>query len=396
VGVVDMVRPWCAAVKDLVGGVLHGHQVRALALFSWAVAVAGHCHSGRVAAAVPGAACPASRRRRLERLLANANVRVAAAADALAAAVLAPWAGRPVVLILDETCRPLRRPPDGPGPAQGRKLCCMKVSVGYRKRAVPLAFACYRVGGGGGRRRRPRRSVPRLVLGLLRRVARAVPPGSPVTLLADRGLCWPAIVDECGRLGWHYVLRLQGQTAVRWTDGAGAGASPSAVRQQRRHAADLAPRRGCPPWRGTGVEVFRAAGWRRANVLAVWERRCREPWLLVTDLPATYARCRGYAKRCWCEQMHRDEKSGGFRWDASRVDDPARAERLLLVMALAMLLALSTGGRVLKAGRRRDLEGGRRRRRLLSIVQLGLRWLRDCLTNGRPPPDLSRPRLYPP
>jgi hypothetical protein len=383
-----MVRPWCAAVKDLVGGVLHGHQVRALALFSWAVAVAGHCHSGRVAAAVPGPACPASRRRRFERLLANANVRVAAAADALAAAVLGAWAGRPIILILDETCRPLRRPPGGRGPAQGRKLCCMKVSVGYRRRAVPLAFACYRTGCGGGDRPR---SLPRLVLGLLRRVAAAVPPGSPVTLLADRGLCWPAVVDECGRLGWHYVLRLQGQTAVRWAEGAG----PTAVRRQR-HAADPAPRRGCPPWRGTGVEVFRAAGWRRANVLAVWERRCRGPWLLVTDLPASYARCRGYAKRCWCEQMHRDEKSGGFRWDASRVDDPARAERLLLVMALAMLLAIGTGGVVLKRGWRRLIEGrGGRRRRLLSVVQLGLRWLRDCLTSGRPPPPPAL-HLYPP
>ena len=385
-GAVDMVRPWYAAVKDLLGEALHGHQVRALALFSWAVAVAGHCHGGRVATCVPGAAQVASRRRRYERLVANGALGVAAAMDAVASSVLAAWSSRPsaaVVLILDETCRRLPGPPAGAG-ARGHKLCCMKVSVAYRKRALPLAFACYHTGGGGGGGP-ARPSVPRVVVGLLRRVAAAVPAGCPaVTLLADRGLCWPVVVDFCRRHGGHYVLRLQGQTAVRWADDHG--------RAHEGHAADLAPRPGCPPWSGTGVDVFRAAGWRRANVVAVWAARCREPWLLVTDLPAAAcaARCRTYARRCWCEQMHRDEKGCGFRWDASHVTDPRHAERLLLVVALAMLLAAATGGRVLKDGRRRLLEGGRRGRRLLSIVQLGLRWLRDCLTNGRE----FRPGLY--
>lgn len=382
-GVMGMVRPWCAAVKGMLGGVLHGHQVKALALFSWAMAAAGHSHAGRVAAFVPGAACVASRRRRFERLVANAALDVAAASDALASALLRGWAGRPLVLTLDETCRPLPRPPGGP--AQGHKLCCMKLSVAYRKRAVPLAFACYRMGGPG-----PGRSIPRLVVTLLKRVAAVVPPDCPsVTLLADRGLCWPVIVDFCRRQGWHYVLRLQGQTAVRWTDAGG--------RVHHRHAADLAARPGCPPWSGTGVEVFRSAGWRRANVAAVWEERCREPWLLATDLPATYARCRSYARRCWCEQMHRDEKGCGFRWDASHVTDPSHAERLLLVMALAMLLAAAVGSAVMKRGLRRGLEGrGGWRRRVLSVVQLGLRCLRDCLTNGHPPPTLPGLLLYPP
>src|SRR3954471_24552203 len=125
-GAAEMVRQWHATVNGLLARSLHGHQVKALAWFSWAMAVAGHCHGGRVAAAVPGAAHVASRRRRFERLLANAGVPVGGAMDAVAGRVLAPWSGRPVILILDETCRPLPKP-SGDAPPQGHKLCCMKL-----------------------------------------------------------------------------------------------------------------------------------------------------------------------------------------------------------------------------------------------------------------------------
>jgi hypothetical protein len=362
-----MVREWRRAVEGLFAGALHGHRVTALALVSFAVAAAGHCHGGRVAAAAPGPATVASRRRRVERLLANGGLDPRAAMGALAASVLAPWSGRRVVLILDET----------PGRGRGG-LCCMRVSAGYRRRAVPLAFACYRAGRAG-------RPMPSVVRGLLDRVAAALPGGGggcEVTLLADRGLCWPALVDACAARGWHYVLRMQGATRVRLPpDGA------------ERRARDLAPRPGTS-WFGERVEVFKKAGWREANVVAVWERRCREgPWLLVTDLPASYARCRGYAKRCWCEQSHRDDKSSGFRWGESRVSDPTHAARLLLVLALATLLALSLGTRVLKRGLRRQFDAGRTHR-TLSLCQMGLRWLRDCITNER---DLTLAvALYPP
>ena len=57
------------------------------------------------------------------------------------------------------------------------------------------------------------------------------------------------------------------------------------------------------------------------------------------------------------------------------------ARRLVLVMALATLLCLSLGTRVIKRGLRKLLEPVGRR--LLSVFQLGLRWLRDCLVHGR-------------
>src|SRR5688500_9702151 len=117
VSAVEMVRGWRCTVKRVFSGsVLHGHMVNALTLFSFAVAAAGHCHSGRVAAAAPSpAATVASRRRRFERLLANPRLHPRSAMAALARFVLSAWAasGRPLLLVLDET----------PGGSDGQLNC---------------------------------------------------------------------------------------------------------------------------------------------------------------------------------------------------------------------------------------------------------------------------------
>ena len=356
-GATEMVLRWRHGLKGVLPG-LHGHVLNTLAVFSVAMALSGHCHSGRLAALAPSPrAKVVSRQRRWERLLGNRRLRPHEAMGMLARALAPPLGGgagrarRRLILTLDET----------PGGVGGR-LRCMKLSVAYRKRAVPIAFECYEP-------HRPPVPMPRLLWRLLCRAARALalPPDVEVTLLADRGLSWPIVLDCCVHLGWHYVLRLQRDTRVR------VGG------RVVKAAWELAGWRGA--WRlCTGVEVFKDAGWRRANVAATWEKGCREPWLLVTDLPATFMRCRNYCKRAWCEQLHRDEKSHGFNWHLSRVRDPSHAQRLVLVMALATLLCLSLGTFVVKRGLRKLLEPARRR--LLSVFQLGLRWIRDRLVNG--------------
>lgn len=340
----ESLRQWTAAVKQLLAPT-HAHQCNALATIAYAMAVSGRSDSGHVPLAMPGKAKPASGRRRMERLLSNPRLISGRVQAQMTRGLLGNWNG-PIVLILDET-------------PKGQDLRCMKISLGYRHRAVPLAWECYRPD-------HPPLEMPRLLWQLCQRVARTIPPAlrGRVCLLADRGLAWPTLVDCCDALGWHYVLRLQGSTRVRLPDDD----------EGRREvwAKDLVPRKGSR-WLGRGVELFKKAGWRRANLVAVWERRCREPWLLVTDLHASYARCAGYCKRTWCEQMHRDEKSQGFNWQRSRVADPRHARRLVLLLALATILAISLGTRILKRGLRRRLEATRLRK--LSLFQLGMRWL---------------------
>ena len=63
--------------------------------------------------------------------------------------------------------------------------------------------------------------------------------------------------------------------------------------------------------------------------------------------------------------------------------DPAHAARLVLLIALATYLALALGSRVIQAGLRRFLESTRQR--MLSLFQIGMRWLMFCLTHDRAP-----------
>jgi hypothetical protein len=273
----------------------------------------------------------------------------------LARAVLGDQLGGPILLILDET-------------PNHNDLRCMKITLAYRSRALPLFCVCYALG------EQPE-PMPALILGLFRQAADCLPEGAQVTLLADRGLAWPQVVDACRELGWHFVIRLQGQTRVRTAEG------------QERTAAELAPKPGAS-WHGV-AEVFKKSGWRTAAVAACWPRDCDGPWLVVSDRDDGPRLFRRYAKRTWTEELFRDEKSSGFHWEESHVTDPEHAARLVLVIALATYLALGLGSRVIKAGLRRLLETTRQR--TLSLFQIGLRFLMFCTTHDQPLPGTLSP-----
>jgi len=355
-GCSEIVTAWTDYLKHDVLAGLAAPLVKALALFSLAIAEARHCHSSRVAAKARGTARAASQRRRWERWLANPRFDAAAVQRQLAQALWQRWPAPRALLILDET-------------PKANDLRCLRLCVAYRRRALPLASLCYRP-------RRPPGGLPQLVRRLLDQAAEHVPARVTVTLVADRGLAWPALVDWCTRRGWHYLLRLQGQTRVRRADGRVVAAR------------DLAPRRGAAPWRGR-AEVFKKAGWRAVAVVAWWAAPAREAWLRVTDQSACAGRWRQYARRMWIEEAFRDEKSQGFQWQHSRVNDPVRAGRLLAVLGLAMLLVLSAGTWLVKRGYRRRFDPHRRWR--LSLFQLGLHGL-DSLYRG---PGLKwSPQLY--
>jgi hypothetical protein len=251
-------------------------------------------------------------------------------------------------LLLDET-------------PKANQLRVLKISVAFRKRAVPILAVGYRPD-------EPPLPLPFLIPWLLRRVQACLPDNAIVTLLADRGLAWPVILDTCVALGWHYLLRLQGQTKVILPDG------------REVTARELVGRIGGRWW--GEAWLFKKAGWRAASVLAYWPLGREDCWLLVSDERACPRRFQTYGQRTWTEELFRDEKSQGLNWQKSQVNDPVHAERLLLLLALAVILAILLGVSVLKRGWRRQLETGRRRG--LSVVQMGLRWLRYVVNHGLP------------
>jgi len=159
---------------------------------------------------------------------------------------------RQLVLILDPT-------------TQDERVVLLTVAVRYRGRALPLAWLVWEANqpltGAGFWER---------VASLLALVAPLLPPALPVIWLADRAFGTPAFTDLLQPYGWHYVVRVQGQT--RYRD----------ARGRVRPLADLVVRAG-QRRKGRG-QVFKKQGWRSASVVVVWGHPHTSPLCLVTDL----------------------------------------------------------------------------------------------------------------
>ena len=263
--------------------------------------------------------------------------------------VLAPFAGRAVYVILDGTL------------VFGNRMQIFRLSLVHKNRAIPLVWKV--IPGKGNTR------VSQLE-GMLTQAAEVL-NGSvgSVTLLADRGFRdhhWAAL---CLRLDWQYVLRLPANTWVNLPDGWSGRIDQLAGPQGRR--------RFYPQVTLTKKATLTTAlsvGWTQPTAQQPAE------WIaVISDQPAGPARLRAYGKRMLIEQSFKEDKSGGFDLDHTRVLNPQRLERLLLAVALATLWAHELGEYVLRGGpaRRQTIDAGTQRE--LSLFQLGLRWLKRCI-----------------
>jgi hypothetical protein len=144
-------------------------------------------------------------------------------------------------------------------------------------------------------------------------------------VLADRGLYAKWLFDEIVLCGWHPQLRIndQGNVCLRTTG-------------QRLKLSQLAQLCKEKQWQGE-VICFSAKRRLRCTLLIVWNTTQQVPWLLVTDFPPFQATPSWYALRMWIEAGFKFLKSAAFHWERTRMKDPARAERLWLVIALAAL-----------------------------------------------------------
>lgn len=344
----DLPRPEQKALAALVSGVVFEQQATL----------------SRASAGIPGEARDRSKQRRAQRLLANPRLDVPRAQRRLLARVLAGRRGR-LDLLLDATTTGAT--------TQQAGTVSLVLAIGWHGRAVPLAWRTWTADA-------PGQDWKNAIRQMCLTVQAALPPAVQVVLLADRGLTGAPLGHLVQELGWHYVWRVQGQTRVCQADGTLspiAALAPTPGTQCCLSAVRVwAPRRKGAHW----VSDWDTAT--IANVVALWRPVDTEAWLLVTDLPASVARCADYRRRTWEEELFRDLKSLGWQWQRSRVRRPARVERLLLVLALATLWIAALAQRVLKRGWRPLLED--RCRRCYSYFQLGLRWLTRQLANDVP------------
>jgi hypothetical protein len=207
---------------------------------------------------------------------------------------------------------------------QEDRVVMVSVGVWYRARTLPLAWTVWPanqplVGDGFWKR----------IERLLDVVAELLPPGIPVTWLADRAFGTPAFTDLVTERGWHYIVRVQGQTRCQDRKG---------VCRQVRHLVWLQRQRA--KLRGW---AFKKRGWREVSVVVYWGRRHDSPLCLVSDLPPKWYLILLYRRRFAIEATFRDYKYAGWQWERGQVTDLEHVKRLLVGMALAMWVVLCAG-----------------------------------------------------
>jgi hypothetical protein len=91
---------------------------------------------------------------------------------------------------------------------------------------------------------------------------------------------------------------------------------------------------------------------------------------------------RHYLKRMHIEESFRDDKSGGFNLNVSRLTDPKRLDALLLALGIAVLWVYELGEKVLTDDQHQTIDPGYSRQ--LSVFQLGWRYLQRALSCALP------------
>ena len=204
------------------------------------------------------------------------------------------------------------------------RFVLLAVRVLYRRCAVPVAWKVLPATAKGT-------GQPHW-LELLQAMRGVLPAHGLVVALVDRGLWAQWLFQEIQLLGWHPLMRVNGGGHFR-PDGA------------RRFVPvkQMVPKVGMR-WRGEGTAFSTPSRQLAGTLLGWWGSGHKEPWLLLSDRAPHQGEASWYGLRSWIEQGFKDRKRGGWQWQHPRLEDPERAERLWLAIAVATLWLLRVGG----------------------------------------------------
>ena len=287
------------------------------------------------------------------------------------------WSSKQLALTLDAS-------------SLGARFTVLAISVVYRGCAIPVAWTILPAN--------QKRAWRREWLRMLRLLRPAMPRDWTVLVLTDRGLYARWLFRRIVRLGWHPFLRVNqgckfrpaGQAKFVWLS-----ALCGQVGQR---------------WRGRGTAFSTKESQLECTLVAWWGEGHKEPWYILTDLAPEGSDAQWYGLRSWCEQGFKCIKRGGWQWQMTQMEAPARVERLWLALAVATLWVVSVGSE-LEVGaesERADLDvpeqgtdldvpdlrellgiGAPRRPRRLRLFRLGWLWL---LVQGLKGGTLAQPR----
>ena len=327
---------------------------RRLANWVWIVVgmiLAKSVQLSAIANHIPDTTDAVARIAKVRRWLKNPRINTQTLYEPIICHVLEQWANRDVTIILDGCF------------VYGDRLQMLRLSLSHCFRALPLSWEVLTTKG--------------LVAlaqcePMLEHVAKLLSRTRRVTFLADRGFRSRDWARKCRNLDWDYSIRIANNTTITFADGRTTTPEQMSIKKgQRRYL----PR----------VRLTREADW-ECNLAITWTRataKCpAELCVVMTNLHADGWVVRHYIKRMHIEESFRDDKSGGFNLDDSRLTDPKRLDALLLALAIAIVWVYELGEKVLTEEQRRTIDSGHKRQ--LSVFQLGWRQLHRALSCGLP------------
>lgn len=197
---------------------------------------------------------------------------------------------------------------------------------------------------------------------VLTRLKEVVPKGVRVTVLADRGFGDHKLYEKCRILGLDYVIRFREAISVESVDG------------ESRPAKDWVPTNGRPFL--LREPTVTNSKYQVPMVVCVKAPRMKEAWCLATSRSDKTASeiVKAYARRFTIEESFRDTKDihFGLGLSATRIGDPKRRDRLLLIGALAMALLTLLGAAGESLGMDRMLKANTSKKRTHSLFRQGL------------------------
>jgi len=241
----------------------------------------------------------------------------------------------------------------------GARWQIFRVSLRHGCRAIPIAWTI--VEGNGLVKVNKLKSMLEKVQRFLKRYVKRV------TLLADAGFRDCDWAQLCQALGWNYAIRIACNTYITLPDGTSDRLDNLVPVNRNRYFQNVLLTRETKL---------------RTNISVTWttdEKGKPDMVPIITDQLACRARLREYGFRMSIEQSFRDDKSGGFDLEHTRLQHAQRIDHLLLAIAIATLWCHELGEFVLRQGETARCWVDPAHERTLSLFQLGLRWLKRFL-----------------
>jgi hypothetical protein len=286
----------------------------------------------------------------IRRWLMNRHVKVWMFYKKILEHVLSGWSAVDAYIILDGVM------------VFGDRWQIFRVSLQHGCRAIPIAWTI--VEGKGLVKVSRLKSMLEKVQKFLKKYVKRV------TFLADAGFRDCDWAQLCLTLGWNYAIRVACNTYVTLPDGSSDRLDHLVPENCNRYFQNV---------------LLTQQAKLQTNVSVTWTTDKNGELVMVaivTDQIACRARLREYSCRMSIEQSFRDDKSGGFDMEHTRLQHAQRIDHLLLAIAIATLWCHELGEFVLNQGDSSRCQVDPAYKRTLSLFQLGLRWLKRVLATG--------------